>query len=361
MATSTNYGWAEPDNTSLVKDGAQAIRTLGDAIDTSVWNVGYGQAGKNAVINGALQVWQRGTTFPFAGQVFTADRFYCTRAGAAGGTASRQTSGLTGFNYSIRVQRDSGNTSTSPLYLAYNLETANSYRFAGQSITFSFYAKAGANYSSVGGGLTAIVQSGTGVDQSVNTGFTGSVNVINSTATLTTSWQRFSFTGTVGSTATQLGFYFQASMAGTAGANDWFEVTGVQLELGAKATPFATASGGSIQGELAMCQRYYVRTLSNQLSSNYGLGLGNSATQTYFQVNVPEMRVSPTVIDYSTLEASDGSASVAFTNLTINAGNSTARVAFLIGTHSSGITQYRPYLLRNNASTSGFLGLGAEL
>ena len=35
MATSTNFGWTMPDNTSLVKDGADAIRTLGNAIDTS--------------------------------------------------------------------------------------------------------------------------------------------------------------------------------------------------------------------------------------------------------------------------------------------------------------------------------------
>jgi len=35
MATSTNFGWTMPDNTSLVKDGASAIRTLGNAIDTS--------------------------------------------------------------------------------------------------------------------------------------------------------------------------------------------------------------------------------------------------------------------------------------------------------------------------------------
>ena len=36
MASTTNNGWATPDDTSLVKDGASAIRTLGSAIDTSV-------------------------------------------------------------------------------------------------------------------------------------------------------------------------------------------------------------------------------------------------------------------------------------------------------------------------------------
>jgi hypothetical protein len=36
MALSPNFGWSEPDNTSLVKDGALDIRTLGDAIDASM-------------------------------------------------------------------------------------------------------------------------------------------------------------------------------------------------------------------------------------------------------------------------------------------------------------------------------------
>jgi hypothetical protein len=35
MATTTNYGWSTPDDTSLVKDGAAAIRTLGSSVDTT--------------------------------------------------------------------------------------------------------------------------------------------------------------------------------------------------------------------------------------------------------------------------------------------------------------------------------------
>jgi len=38
MATTTNYGWVTPDDTSLVKDGASAIRTLGTSIDTTTFN-----------------------------------------------------------------------------------------------------------------------------------------------------------------------------------------------------------------------------------------------------------------------------------------------------------------------------------
>lgn len=35
MATTTNFGWTTPNNTDLVKDGASAIRTLGNGVDTS--------------------------------------------------------------------------------------------------------------------------------------------------------------------------------------------------------------------------------------------------------------------------------------------------------------------------------------
>jgi hypothetical protein len=36
MATSTYYGWDEPNDSDYVKNGALAMRTLGDDIDTTV-------------------------------------------------------------------------------------------------------------------------------------------------------------------------------------------------------------------------------------------------------------------------------------------------------------------------------------
>jgi hypothetical protein len=357
MATTNFYGWAEPDNTSLVKNGAQDIRILGDAIDASVWNIGFGQAGKNKIINGNFGIWQRGTSFNAATSAYTADRWstLTDKTGASVLTTQQAfTAGaapVAGYEsqYFLRTVFPAGGT-----YCIQEQRVEDVRTFAGQTVTLSFWAKA-----------SATVTIAPTIVQSFGSGGSADVETTTSNQILTTSWARYSVTAAIpsitGKTIGAGNYLSVRAMRAVTASGFTIDIWGVQLEYGSKATPFQTASGGSPQAELAMCQRYYIRTLSNQLSSNYGLGLGNSATQTYFQVSISEMRTSPTVIDYSALEASDGSASVAFTSLVINSGNSTARVAFLIGSHSSGITQYRPYLLRNNASTSGYLGLGAEL
>jgi hypothetical protein len=157
------------------------------------------------------------------------------------------------------MQRNSGSTDVTATQLGYTLETADSLRFAGKTITVSFWARAGANYSGTSNALYYVLATGTGTDQRLlGSGFTGTAYSVVSLVTLTTSWQRFSYTTTVPSTATEISHYFQANLnAGTAGANDYWDVTGVQLEEGAVATPFEFEDFGTT---LAKCQRYYWRS-----------------------------------------------------------------------------------------------------
>jgi hypothetical protein len=213
----------------------------------------------NPTLNSAFQVWQRGTSIACTTTSYTADRWQGYRA-VAGSTVSRQATGdttnLPFIQYSARVARDSGNTSTSAIFLAQSFESVNSIPYAGKTVTMSFYARAGANYSSASSILGAQLYTGTGTDQNYFSFFTGGTNAINTNATLTTTWQRFTYTATLGATVTQLATAFSFTPVGTAGANDWFEITGVQIEVGSVATPFKTYAG-TIQGELAACQRYF--------------------------------------------------------------------------------------------------------
>jgi hypothetical protein len=266
-------------------------RDLGSSINSPV-------AGKNALINGGCDIWQRGTSFPSGvglGQsvVYSADRWHWYRGGNdTGSTLTRQSAGLTGFNYCMRIQRNSGNTSTQTLGLRYTLETADSLRFAGKTITFSFYARKGSDYSATGSLFRVFLPYGTGTDQVVHsfTGFTQALS--SSTVTLTSTWTRFTFTGSIPSNATEIGLEMFADPTGTAGVNDYMEITGLQLEEGSVATTFSRA-GGDIQGELAKCQRYYYQTDSYAIASYSAYNSGNFVSSAFaFPVT---MRIAPSI------------------------------------------------------------------
>jgi hypothetical protein len=212
---------------------------------------------KNRIINGAMNIWQRGTSFsnPTTTNFYTADRWGVNRAGdATGATVSQSTSVPAGFQYSLKLQRTAGDSSTAGIYLFNSNETANTIDLAGQSVTISFWAKAGANYS--GGSLSIVGYWGTGTDQRVYS-YTGSTAFISATQAITTTWTKYSFTGSVGSSSTEVGFQLSWTPTGTASTDDSVYITGVQLEVGSSATSFDYRPYGT---ELALCQRYYQKT-----------------------------------------------------------------------------------------------------
>ena len=275
-------------------------------------------AGKNAIINGGMDIWQRGTSFvPTGSGVYTADRWQYYRS-VAGSTVSRQTTNdttnLPFIQYCARVQRDSGNTSTAGILGGYSLESVNSIPLAGRTVTLSFYARAGANFSNASSQITVDLKTGTGTDQNLlMSGYTGSVTALTVTPTLTTTWQRFSGTVTLASTATEIGLYLTSTPVGTAGAADYYEITGVQLEIGQSATPFSRA-GGTIQGELAACQRYYTKSYNQGTAPAAIVAEGRVAwwaanSNSYHQVTVPykvTMRTAPTITLYSSDTGASG-------------------------------------------------------
>jgi hypothetical protein len=252
---------------------------------------------QNPVLNSAMQVWQRGTSITSSTGIYTADRWLAYRAGATS-TISRQATGdttnLPNIQYCARFQRNSGTATAGFSYFSQSFESVNSIPFAGKTVTFSFYARAGANFSAPSSQIVAKLATGTGTDQNVITGtYTGIITAINQTVTLTTTWQRFTATATLSSSLTELATYFEWDSVGTAGANDYVEITGVQLEVGSVATPFKTYAA-TIQGELVACQRYYqVSTIQDVLN----IGMCPSTTESKAPQNFfNEMRVAPTVV-----------------------------------------------------------------
>lgn len=246
---------------------------------------------RNVLINGDFKVWQRGTSFTVTtGSPYTADRWCVTPGGTANFSASRQTASLDGFQYCLRFQRTASNTNTSALYLSQPVETVNSVPLANKQVSFSFYARAGANFSAASSALNVRIVTGTGTDGNyLAATLTGQAFQLDTTATLTTSWQRFTYSVLIPSGVNQVQPVFFYTPVGTAGAADYYEITGVQLEQNYQATPFEQRPIGV---ELALCQRYYQR-LSYQTSNYFAIGQVYPTNNAYAVVDLPTTLRTP--------------------------------------------------------------------
>jgi len=247
---------------------------------------------RNLVINGAMQVAQRGTSFTANG--YGLDRWIFDRylAGSSR-TMSQDTDAPEGFSHSIKYAN--GGVAEDQYYFIHKIERKNFERLSGQTVTASFYVKASEAISDARWYLT------------VNGDGTGNDEVSTGTYDITTSWQRVTFTVTLGDfsgyTITDSGFMEMVPMLAAdphpnipANASLWF--TGVQLEVGDTATPFEHRSYGD---ELARCQRYYYQTA---LTSDYfETGGGSVAALTTGDITFwgrfpVEMRAAPSFTAY---------------------------------------------------------------
>jgi len=226
---------------------------------------------RNRLINGDMRVNQRGTantsgTLQAVGATYgyVTDRWGVYRAGyAAGGNMGHGTN-LTsadlpysryGIKTYARIGRVAADTSTAVLGIAYGLETQDSLSLAGQTVTCSFFYRTGANYSGLT--LNTNIATGTGTDDGIQRGATIAGGLNNSNAVPPSStWAFRSVTAQLSSAATQVGVLITYTPVGTAGAADYFDITGIQLEKGNIATPFEFRPYAA---ELELCQRYYYR------------------------------------------------------------------------------------------------------
>ena len=203
---------------------------------------------RNLIINGAMQVAQRGTSFTANG--YGLDRWFFDRyLSGSSRTMSQDTDAPEGFSHSLKYAN--GGLAEDQYYFIQKIERKNFERLSGQTVTASFYVKASEAITAARWYLT------------VNGDGTGNDEASTGTYDITTSWQRVTFTVTLGDfsgyTITDSGFMEMIPMLAVdphpnipANASLWF--TGVQLEVGDTATPFEHRSYGD---ELARCERYY--------------------------------------------------------------------------------------------------------
>jgi hypothetical protein len=306
--------------------------------------------GKNCIINGGMDIWQRGTTFN-SSTSFTADRWVVfPAAGTLNVTRSTDVPTSPYFSYSLQI----AGVSSSGDILRQRIESAQVTSLAGQTVTLSIYAKSSAGSAplkwntqvpSVTDNFTTVVQ-----DQS------GTFS-----ASPSSSWTRYTATFTISANAVR-GYELRIFRDSSASSNTTL-ITGVQIELGATATTFSEA-GGTIQGELAACQRYYYRASDGGAYNNFGLGIVESGTQFDLNFVLPvQMRVTPTSVDFSTLTSQEapGGTLRAVTSVGIGSSTSGRNTATLTMTVASGLTANRVIRVLGNNSTSAYIGVSAEL
>ena len=315
---------ATSDAITMVSDGTCSAKL------TSVG--GGGLSHRNKVINGAMIISQRGTSFDLnTTTAYTLDGFRVVDSGGItyDVTATQDSSAPDGFRKSLKLSPDTVETSMSGSengMIMQNLEGQDLQDFAfgtssAKKITISFYAKSGSQNNNHQ--YTFQIRK---YDDSNNR------NMVNRAFTVTTSWQRYTMTfdgdtaenirndkelgmqlvwhlatgpSDIHGASTTFGRTVNNSLySGVTGqsnfldnTNNEFYLTGVQLEVGDTATSFEFRSHGE---ELARCQRYFYRiggqSRTYQVVGNGFVGQNGNTKCAKIIVNFPTtMRDRPTL------------------------------------------------------------------
>lgn len=244
----------------------------------------------NRLINGDMRIDARqgGASITVtSGSVFCVDRW---RAGMAGanGTGQRVACSLDGFPHMLRL---TGASSTTSAWIGQMIESFNTTSLVGQRVTVQFRA-ASSNVTI----LTVNLKAPTVTDN-----FTSTTTVDTKTVTISSTLTYYEVTfDNVMPASVAKGLYLEFVTGSNLGTGT-LDMTGVQLESGTKATPFAFRHYGQ---EVALCQRYYYKATSLPLGVTLNVSDGYSSL-----VSLPvPMRATPTLDSGSAYSVGSGSA-----------------------------------------------------
>jgi hypothetical protein len=263
-------------------------RDVGSSINSTA-------AGKNLVINGGFDFWQRtgtpGTPVHSGAGAYVADRWtpHQFQEGRVSRVSISAGSGPSS-QYGIRI---GSSTSASISYgtrmvTSQKIESLNTIPLRGKRVTLSFWIRfSNSNFASSANSTdstygnfgymigyhtttTDAANSSTALDSYTNVELANT----NSSGSLPTSWTKVVLSSTVPNNANNILVRFGFGALGSSATLDqyWYEISDVQLEQGSSATSFSLA-GGDFQGELAKCQRYFEK------SYNYDVAIQSNTTQ----------------------------------------------------------------------------------
>ena len=356
-----------------------------------------GLTGRNLVINGAMQVAQRGTSSTgqtSSGYKNSPDRFRQSIGTAGTWTVSQSTDAPEGFSNSHKLDCTTANSSlsaASDMVLQHRLEGQNLQMLKkgtsnAESVTVSFYVKSNKtgtyifemfdndNSRSISKAYTiSSADTWERKEITIEGDTTGTLDNDNArsvtlqwwlvagsnftSGTLSTSW-----TASSGNTANRV--VGQVNLADST-SNEWY-ITGVQMELGEQATPFEHRSYAD---ELARCQRYYYRVGDDNNGGvyfRYGVGSCQGSSSCGVVLHAPvKMRTTPTLeqtgtaSNYGLYEADSVHACSSVPSLnSAHCSPSNFNVTF---TSSGNLASGNAAEALNNNNTTSYLAFAAEL
>lgn len=225
---------------------------------------------KNRIINGGMDIAQRGTSFTSGANnddAYVLDRFYILSDGNDIVDVTQTTTVPTGAKFSIGLDVETVNKKFG---IAQIIENANCFDAIGGNVTVSFQAKVSATtnldnvkcaivaWSGTADTVTSDIISAWGAE-GTNPTLIANATYENTPANLnvTTSFATYSVTANVDTASTSNIILFIWSDVTTTSLGEFLYITNVQLEKGSTATSFDYRPYGT---ELVLCQRYYEKS-----------------------------------------------------------------------------------------------------
>jgi hypothetical protein len=343
------------------------------------WATPSAGVSKNYLINGGFAVAQRGTSFTSTGSannndVYTLDRWYILSDGNDAIDVTQETTTVpTNGEFAIALDVETVNKKFG---IATIIENKDVIGLVGNTVTFSFKAKVSATtkldnvkaaivaWSGTADTVTSDIISAWGAE-GTNPTLIANATYENSPVNLnlTTSYATYSVSGAVDTASTQNLILFIWSDVTDTTAGDFLYIAESKLELGSTATAFEYA-GGTFQGELDACQRYYFRLNSANNSDAYMYVVSAGANTTTLALGTlflpTTMRTSPSLSSSGTwMFFNKGNISTTSSQITSD-GATPQQVGISLG-GMSGLTTGDAGIIRVNNNTTSFLEFSSEL